>query len=328
MSLGVRAVVAEIDVLRSAIDKYLESGNCDLFNEQIYDALEALKRIHVTADILKKTKIGMRVNDLRKKCTDPAVLRIANLAKDLYVKWKKVYEDAQAGKSSEGSHNSPAPPAVESSVAVAPPKASSAIASEGGEVSSEPSPTQNPGEISISHFTDLGEGRRNVAKLLAESLAFDSKFQDLAISIGRAIELSVNSVHSFQSDRKAYQNKAKKLVFNVKQNTSLRMGLLDGEVIPSSLVNMRNEDLATQEQKYEREQALKADMMSRDLDWVKNNRDEILRANGYDPNMGGEFKCRNCKSTKTSHYAMQTRSSDEPMTIFVTCLGCGNRWRS
>jgi DNA-directed RNA polymerase subunit M/transcription elongation factor TFIIS len=106
------------------------------------------------------------------------------------------------------------------------------------------------------------------------------------------------------------------------------MGLLDGEVMPSNLVNMTNEDLATQEQKYEREQALKADMMSRDLDWVKNNRDEILRANGYDPNMGGEFKCKGCKSTKTSHYAMQTRSSDEPMTIFVTCLGCGNRWRS
>ena len=106
----------------------------------------------------------MRVNDLRKKCTDPAVLRIANLAKDLYVKWKKVYEDAQAGKSPEGSHNPPAPSAVESSAAVAPPRASSDIASVSGEVSSEPSPTQNPpGEISISHFTDLGEGRRNVS---------------------------------------------------------------------------------------------------------------------------------------------------------------------
>jgi transcription elongation factor S-II len=24
---------------------------------------------------------------------------------------------------------------------------------------------------------------------------------------------------------------------------------------------------------------------------------------------------------------MQTRSADEPMTTFVTCIDCGNRWK-
>lgn len=42
---------------------------------------------------------------------------------------------------------------------------------------------------------------------------------------------------------------------------------------------------------------------------------------------GGEFTCSRCKGTKTSHYSMQTRSSDEPMTVFVTCLTCRKRWR-
>jgi len=40
------------------------------------------------------------------------------------------------------------------------------------------------------------------------------------------------------------------------------------------------------------------------------------------------FKCRKCKSNKCSYYALQTRSADEPMTIYVTCLSCDNRWKT
>lgn len=41
----------------------------------------------------------------------------------------------------------------------------------------------------------------------------------------------------------------------------------------------------------------------------------------------GMFKCGKCKSMKTTYYQMQTRSADEPMTTFVTCTACNNRWR-
>tara|TARA_R110002074_G_scaffold394622_1_gene582123 strand:- start:1165 stop:1674 length:510 start_codon:yes stop_codon:yes gene_type:complete len=41
----------------------------------------------------------------------------------------------------------------------------------------------------------------------------------------------------------------------------------------------------------------------------------------------GMFKCGKCKSMKTTYYQMQTRSADEPMTTFVTCMNCNNRWR-
>jgi len=39
------------------------------------------------------------------------------------------------------------------------------------------------------------------------------------------------------------------------------------------------------------------------------------------------FKCRKCHSNKCTYYQMQTRSADEPMTTFVTCIECGNRWK-
>lgn len=41
----------------------------------------------------------------------------------------------------------------------------------------------------------------------------------------------------------------------------------------------------------------------------------------------GIFKCMKCKSQKTTYYSLQTRSADEPMTNFITCLNCGNRWK-
>jgi DNA-directed RNA polymerase subunit M/transcription elongation factor TFIIS len=41
----------------------------------------------------------------------------------------------------------------------------------------------------------------------------------------------------------------------------------------------------------------------------------------------GIFKCGKCKSMKTTYTQAQTRSADEPMTTFVCCMACGNRWR-
>jgi len=40
-----------------------------------------------------------------------------------------------------------------------------------------------------------------------------------------------------------------------------------------------------------------------------------------------EFKCYKCKKRKCTYYQMQTRSADEPITTFVSCLNCGNQWR-
>ena len=43
--------------------------------------------------------------------------------------------------------------------------------------------------------------------------------------------------------------------------------------------------------------------------------------------MTERYKCRRCGSRKCSYYELQTRSADEPMTQFFTCLDCKNRWK-
>jgi transcription elongation factor S-II len=40
-----------------------------------------------------------------------------------------------------------------------------------------------------------------------------------------------------------------------------------------------------------------------------------------------EFHCTKCKKNLCTYYQLQTRSADEPMTTFVTCLSCGNNWK-
>lgn len=39
------------------------------------------------------------------------------------------------------------------------------------------------------------------------------------------------------------------------------------------------------------------------------------------------FKCHKCKGTICRYHEQQTRSCDEAMTTFITCMNCGNRWK-
>jgi transcription elongation factor S-II len=39
------------------------------------------------------------------------------------------------------------------------------------------------------------------------------------------------------------------------------------------------------------------------------------------------FKCGRCHKRECTYYELQTRSADEPMTKFISCLNCGNHWR-
>jgi len=40
------------------------------------------------------------------------------------------------------------------------------------------------------------------------------------------------------------------------------------------------------------------------------------------------FTCKKCRSKKCTYYELQTRSADEPSTIFITCLDCGKHWKT
>lgn len=53
-------------------------------------------------------------------------------------------------------------------------------------------------------------------------------------------------------------------------------------------------------------------------------------ANKYETNIAAAtdtFTCRKCKGNQCTYYQLQTRSADEPMTCYISCINCGNRWK-
>jgi DNA-directed RNA polymerase subunit M/transcription elongation factor TFIIS len=55
---------------------------------------------------------------------------------------------------------------------------------------------------------------------------------------------------------------------------------------------------------------------------IENMRKEAIKASATDM-----FKCPRCKKRNCTYFELQTRSADEPMTTFITCLECGNKWK-
>lgn len=47
----------------------------------------------------------------------------------------------------------------------------------------------------------------------------------------------------------------------------------------------------------------------------------------YEAETTSLFKCFKCKQTKCTYYQLQTRSADEPMTTFISCINCGAKWK-
>ena len=59
---------------------------------------------------------------------------------------------------------------------------------------------------------------------------------------------------------------------------------------------------------------------------AKDRRDAMMAAPPMEASTD-TFCCRRCKSRKCCFHQLQTRSADEPMTTYVNCLTCGNRWK-
>jgi transcription elongation factor S-II len=104
-----------------------------------------------------------------------------------------------------------------------------------------------------------------------------------------------------------YLDRLRSIYINLK-NEALLDHLKNGEISPQSLAFMTH-----QEMNPDRWRILIDQKMKRDANKFTDN----IRAST------DMFTCKKCKSKRTTYYELQTRSADEPATIFVTCLDCG-----
>ena len=115
---------------------------------------------------------------------------------------------------------------------------------------------------------------------------------------------------------KIYINKARSLYSNLNSNSYIKnLNLIkrmeSSEIDPIKIAFMTPQELYPEHWKR---------MMDE-----KYNKDKYLFEEVQA--MTDQFKCGRCKSRKCTYYELQTRSADEGMTIFVTCLNCGRRWK-
>ena len=69
------------------------------------------------------------------------------------------------------------------------------------------------------------------------------------------------------------------------------------------------------------------DIQAKDLAFIIDKPSNSNETCNEDNVKDGIFQCRKCGSKKTTYYSLQTRSADEPMTNFITCVVCKNRWK-
>jgi len=168
--------------------------------------------------------------------------------------------------------------------------------------------------------------RNRVCTLLKDAFKSDAGVEhDAKLAVAVSIESAMMNEFGM-SDCKEYKAKFRTLKFNLSKNSELRKDLIEGLIDPRRVVIMKPEELADPEKRRERQKAQEDIFNASRTDWLDANRDNINRQAGIKA-IGGLFKCWRCKSEKTTHYQKQTRSADEPMTVFVQCTQCGNRWR-
>ncbi|KAK9996423.1 hypothetical protein SO802_021109 [Lithocarpus litseifolius] len=165
--------------------------------------------------------------------------------------------------------------------------------------------------------------RERVRKLLTEAFSRVSSETDESISpLIDPVQMAA-SVESVMFERIGWSNPIKKIkyqsvLFNLNdpKNPDLRRKVLLGEIKPESLVTMNAEEMASHKRQSENIQIQ-----------LKRLKRSVHDADEDEKATTDMFQCSRCRERKCTYYQMQTRSADEPMTTYVTCVKCNKRWK-
>tara|TARA_B100001063_G_scaffold45843_1_gene39592 strand:+ start:3921 stop:4442 length:522 start_codon:yes stop_codon:yes gene_type:complete len=171
-------------------------------------------------------------------------------------------------------------------------------------------------------ISDHKEFRVNVANQIEKFI--DNK--NMAINIEKGIfNYSIRKAKSKNVVRKwenkyfvqIYKDRFKSIYFNLNPKVSTCNKSLVKKIKKKKIKTNKLTFMTHQEMNKEKWDKLIQEKIKRD----KNLTEDSLCAST------DEFKCYKCKQRKCTYYQLQTRSADEPMTTFITCLNCGNKWK-
>ena len=177
--------------------------------------------------------------------------------------------------------------------------------------------TSQPKEEILSTSRNKESARQKVEGVLLKTLQ-DRVAKESSVDLPQiAGDIEASLFKKFKETNEDYVNRFRELVDSLRDsgNQWLIDEILDRTITPQLLVNLSNEELASPEEKEKREQIRK--------EWLM----DIQKAEqqGTKTDM---FTCGKCKRAEVCITAqVQTRSADEPMTLFLKCMHCGQRWK-
>ncbi|OQR93996.1 transcription elongation factor [Thraustotheca clavata] len=273
------------------------------------ELLDHLDTIDINFTILKESKIGHTIGKLRKNDD----VKVAEKAKHLVKKWKAIALSPRTSANDVTKEK----------------KVKEVTNHRMNKVKEEKSATPSASFIPPGLSNVRATVRRKLKEVLDladEDLRSESEFTAVSIENAMAKLYKMDKGIETADAKKEYTTKYRQLSFNLKKNEVLRDELLAQAVSADELVVMSPDDLATQERLLEKNKFRDDAFQSSRLDWDVANADKINKQCGI-TDARGLFTCGRCKSTNTSNTQKQTRSADEPMTVFVLCHDCGKRWK-
>ena len=160
------------------------------------------------------------------------------------------------------------------------------------------------------------KARDNCIGLMYDGLCLHSTESPKAV-LSKAVAVEAAAYDAFGPETKEpYRTKIRSLFQNLKNksNPNLRVRVLTNEVTPERFVKMTHDELRSDEQR-EKDQKIQ-----------KENMDKAMVAQA-ERSISKSLQCGKCGQRKVTYTEAQTRSADEPMTLFCTCLNCGKSWR-
>ncbi|KAJ3669392.1 hypothetical protein LUZ60_011342 [Juncus effusus] len=154
----------------------------------------------------------------------------------------------------------------------------------------------------------LKDSREEIRNLLEEINSCDHL--RAAVTVESAMYEKLGS--SIGSQKVKYRS----ILFNLRaeNNTDFRRRVLLGQVKAERLADLKPEEMASDARRMEN-------------DKIKDKALFDCERAGAPKATTDQFKCGRCGQRKTTYYQLQTRSADEPMTTFVTCVNCNNHWK-
>ncbi|CAN1134149.1 Transcription elongation factor TFIIS [Linum perenne] len=326
--------------------------------ERCVDALKQLGNYPITYEILVSSQVGKRLRALTKH----PIEKIRNTASDLLESWKQLVVEettrrkkaekasAEGGGEVEKSSNVKVEETVKvekivkeergaslvkksPQVVIAPPKrrpetvkVEKTIKQE-QEASFAKKPPQGaavapPKHSSLVRCNDDLRDKYRVLLVEAMEKVSAEVDDDLKHEVNTcdpfrvAVAVETTMFEKLGKSNGAQKAKYRSIMFNLKdpKNPDLRRKVLLGQVNPERLVTMTPEEMASDQRQQENKQ-------------IKEKALFDCQVGGPPKATTDQFRCGRCGQRKTTYYQMQTRSADEPMTTYVTCVNCNKHWK-